>query len=148
MTYLHGGEQYIALAVSARGKPAEIIALKLGDGVDDPGVATASAMPPGASVARAAQINASPEELALARVAYGRTCAACHGAYGQGLDGGAAPPINNQTDIANIRRVVSQGQGEMQSMAALLKPEEIEAIAKFVASGLPRPAGRGADADG
>jgi glucose dehydrogenase len=148
MTYLQGGEQYIALAVSARGKAAEIIALKLGDGVEDAGVATPSPMPPGASVARAAAINATPQELALAREAYGRTCAACHGAFGEGLNGGAAPPINGQTDVANIRRVVSQGQGEMQSMAALLKPEEIEAIAKFVASGLPRPPGRGADADG
>ena len=37
--------------------------------------------------------------------------------------------------------MATSGKGEMPSMAAQLKPEEIDAIAKYVASGFPRAAG-------
>jgi quinoprotein glucose dehydrogenase len=49
MTYRHNSRQVIVVAVSTRGKPAELIALALGDGVDDVAVAQPSPMPPGAS---------------------------------------------------------------------------------------------------
>ena len=54
------------------------------------------------------------------------------------------PPLTNRTDYENIARVIAQGQGEMPSMAAALKPEEIEAIAKYTVRTLgpqARPAG-------
>jgi glucose dehydrogenase/cytochrome c553 len=143
MTYLHKGEQYIAVAVSKRGEPAEIVALKLGDGVNDARVATAPPAPQTPRRAAQAAVNATPAELTLGREAFARTCAACHGADGTGVRGGSAPPLTAITDVAHVSRSVSQGVGEMPSMAALLRPEEIEAVSKFVASGMPRaPGGR------
>jgi quinoprotein glucose dehydrogenase len=141
MTYRYNGKQVIVVAVSTRGKPAELIALAIGDGVDDAGVAAASPMPAGASVAAAARINATREELALGREAYAKTCTVCHGAAGGGLPGGNAPSLAGREDVAQISRTIAQGSGEMPAMGATLKPEEIDAIAKFVASGFPRGGG-------
>jgi glucose dehydrogenase/mono/diheme cytochrome c family protein len=138
MTYRHNGRQVIVVAVSKRGEPAELIALALGDGKDDAFVASASPMPPGASIAAAARVNASAAELTLGRQAYARTCSVCHGPSGSGLAGGAAPSLAGREDVAQMSRTIAQGQGEMPAMGALLKPEEISAIAKFVASGFPR----------
>jgi mono/diheme cytochrome c family protein len=56
---------------------------------------------------------------------------------GQGIPGGTAPPLTDQVDVAKIARVITNGQGEMSSLAAALKPEEIQAVSKFVASGMP-----------
>ncbi len=137
MTYMVGGKQYIAVTISSRGKPAEVIALTLGDGKDDAGVLTASAAPEGVLSTPRPQIDATPEEIALGRDAFGRTCALCHGPTGAGIPGGTAPPLTDQAIVARISRVVSQGQGEMSSLAAILKPEEISAVSKFVALGLP-----------
>jgi glucose dehydrogenase/cytochrome c553 len=148
MTYRYNGRQVIVVAVSTRGKPAELIALALGDGVNDASVATASAMPPGASVAAAARVNATPAQLALGREAFARTCAACHGPTGGGLPSGAAPSLAGREDVAQISRTVAQGSGEMPAMGALLKPEEIDAIARFVASGFPRAPSGGAGQGG
>ena len=140
MTYRHDGKQVIVVAISTRGKPAEFIALALGDGTDDASVAAPSPMPLGASVAAAARINATPAELATGRDAYARTCTACHGPAGVGLPGGAAPSLAGRDDPAQIARTISQGSGEMPGMGAVLRPDEIDAIAKFVASGFPRVA--------
>ncbi|MDZ4762377.1 MAG: c-type cytochrome [Alphaproteobacteria bacterium] len=138
MTYRHEGRQIIVVAVSKRGEPAELIALGLGDGVSDAGVATASPMPSGASVAAAARVNATVAELAVGRDAFARTCAICHGPAGGGLAGGAAPTLAGLENVGQIRRIIAQGQGEMPALGPVLKPEEIDAIAKFVASGFPR----------
>jgi quinoprotein glucose dehydrogenase len=140
MTYRHNGRQVIVVAISTRGKPAELIALALGDGVNDASVAQASPMPPGASVAMAAAVNATRTELALGRETFARTFAACHGATGAGLEGANAPTLAGQGDVAQVSRTIAQGKGEMPAMGATLKPEEIDAVAKFVASGLPRGA--------
>ena len=148
MTYRYNGRQVIVVAVSTRGKPAELIALAVGDGRDDAAVAAPSPMPPGASVAAAARINATREELTLGRDAYARTCAVCHGPTGAGLPGGNAPSLAGRDDVAQISRTIAQGSGEMPAMAATLKPEEIQAIAKFVGSGFPRASGGGAPQGG
>jgi mono/diheme cytochrome c family protein len=143
MTYTVNGKQMIVVAVSARGKPAEYIALAVGDGVDGPEVANASPMPAGASVARAAAVNATREELATGRTAYTRVCSACHGATGAG---GAGPSLAGLDNPAEIARVINSGKGEMPAMASALSPAEVDAIGKFVASGFPRAAGGGAPA--
>jgi mono/diheme cytochrome c family protein len=148
MTYRHNGRQVIVVAVSTRGKPAELIALALGDGVDDVAVAQPSPMPPGASVAMAAAVNATREELALGRDAYARTCAVCHGPSGSGLPGGNAPSLAGRDDVAQIGRTVAQGSGEMPAMGATLSPAEIDAISRFVASGFPRAGGAAAPQGG
>ena len=94
-------------------------------------------MPQVASVA-AAQVNTTRAELALGRDAYARVCAACHGATGAGLPGGNAPSLVGRTAVLQISRTIAQGSGEMPAMGAALKPEEISAIAKFVAAGFPQ----------
>ncbi len=65
MTYRYNGKQVIIVAVSTRGKPAELIALAVGDGVDDALSCVSSPMPPGASVSRVAAVRATREELAF-----------------------------------------------------------------------------------
>src|SRR5262249_30005765 len=132
MTYMVNGKQYIISVGSSRGKPAEMIALALGDGVDDPGGANASPAPAGAASAPLPPVTATPEEIAMGRDAYAKTCAICHGPTGQGIQGGSAPPIAGRRDTGEVARVINSGQGEMPSMAAGLTPEQISAIAKFV----------------
>jgi len=143
MTYLHKDRQYIVVAVSATGKPAELIAMTL-DGASDNGPAPASGValspsPPSTAVAAAA-ITATSDELKLGEGVYQRTCATCHGARGEGAIG---PMIAGRTDFANIARVVAQGQGEMPSLANSLTPVEIDATAKHVIKVLQPPRRQG-----
>ena len=149
MTYEVNGRQYIVVAVSARGKPAEIIALTL-DGVSENGAAPAggiqvAAAPP--SIRAAAQaVTATPEELALGKTKFDGMCVMCHGVDGKGGTPVGAPAVNGRTDYSNIARVIAQGQGEMPALANSLSPAEIDAIAKHVVKTLgpqARPAGRG-----
>jgi quinoprotein glucose dehydrogenase len=146
MTYLHKGRQYIVIAVAAPGKPAELIALTL-DGQSENGPPPPGGVPvspaPRSAAAVAQAITATPEELALGKTAYDRACAACHAVNGAG---GVGPRITGRSDLANITRVIAQGQGEMPSLANSLTPAEIDAIGKHVVKvlGAPAPtAGRG-----
>ena len=132
MTYMHRGRQYVVVAISGPGKPAELVALTL-DGASDNGPALprgvpVAAAPPSSTVAAAA-IAASPAELALGRAQYAVRCAACHGAEGRG---GGAPALAGRTDFGNIARVIAQGQGEMPALGGAMSPSEIEAVAQFV----------------
>jgi quinoprotein glucose dehydrogenase len=139
MTYLYKQKQYIVTAVSATGKPAELIAMTL-DGVSENGSAPAGGIAlspaPASSSAAAAAITATPEELATGLSVYQRTCVACHGARGEG---GVGPMIAGRNDFGNIARIISQGQGEMPSLASSLTPKEIDAIAKHVVKILQPP---------
>jgi quinoprotein glucose dehydrogenase len=139
MTYSHKGKQYIAVAVSQNGKPAELIALSL-DGASENGAAPAGGVPlavaPRSSAIAAAAISATREELALGASAYQRTCSTCHGVRGEGA---AGPIIAGRNDFANIARVIAQGQGEMPTFASALTPAEIDAIAKHVVKSLQPP---------
>ncbi len=141
MTYMVGDRQYVAVAVSSLGKPAEIIALTLGDGVDDAGVANPAPAPPGALSAPLPPVTATPEELAVGRTAFASGCALCHGPTGAGIPGGSAPPIAGRRDTTEIIRVINQGAGEMPSLAAALTPDQINAVAKFIGAGLGSRAG-------
>src|SRR5690606_1069059 len=100
MTYELNGRQYIVLAVSARDKPAEIIALTL-DGVSQNGAAPAGGVPlaeaPPSTRAAALAIAATPQELALGKEKFDAMCVICHGPDGKGLDGGNAPPLMERT---------------------------------------------------
>jgi glucose dehydrogenase len=143
MTYLHKDRQYIVVAVSANGKPAELIAMTL-DGASENGPAPAGGVAlsqaPPSSAAEAAAITATPRELSLGQAAYQRMCTTCHGARGEGAVG---PIISGRNDFANIARVIAQGQGEMPSLANSLTPQEIDAIAKHVVKTLRPPPRRG-----
>jgi mono/diheme cytochrome c family protein len=149
MTYELGGRQYIVVAISARGKPAEIVALTL-DGVSGNGAAPAGgvqvAAAPASARAAAQAVNATPAELALGKTKFDQMCVMCHGVDGKGGTAVGAPPVNGRTDYANVARVIAQGQGEMPALANSLTSAEIDAIAKHVVKTLgpqARPAGRG-----
>ncbi|THD56002.1 PQQ-dependent sugar dehydrogenase [Phenylobacterium sp.] len=77
---------------------------------------------------------ATPEELALGGAAFGRVCAACHGAQGAGAIG---PGIAARTDTAFVADIIRTGEGAMPSFASALSDAEISAIPKYV-SRLPR----------
>jgi quinoprotein glucose dehydrogenase len=141
MTYTHKGRQYIVVAVSAPGKPTEMIALTL-DGQSENGAPPPGGVPVGPAppsiAATVAAITATPEELALGKTGYDRACAACHAANGSG---GVGPMITGRSDFANIARVIAQGQGEMPALANSLTPADIDAIAKYVVKNWgPKPA--------
>jgi len=143
MTYLHKDRQYIVVAVSATGKPAELIAMTL-DGTSDNGPAPAggialSSAPP-STAAETQAIIATADELDNGAVVYQRTCSACHGLRGEGAIG---PMIAGRTDFKNIVRVIGQGQGEMPSLANSLTPSEIDSIAKHVVKTLQPPRRQG-----
>ena len=132
MTYVQKGRQYVVVAISGPGRPAELVALTLEGASDNgpapPGGVRVGAAPP-SSTAVAAAITASPEDLAVGKAHYATRCAACHGAEG---GGGAAPSLAGRTDFGNIVRVVAQGQGEMPALGGTMSPSEVEAVAKFV----------------
>ncbi len=137
MTYLHKGRQYVVVAVSGNGRPAELVALTL-DGESENGAAPAGgvqvAAAPPSSTAAVAQVTATAGELAAGKAQYDQKCAICHGAAGRG---GIAPILTGRTDFANIQRVVAQGQGEMQPMGSSMSPAEIDAVAKYVVKTWP-----------
>ena len=154
MTYELNGRQYVLVAVSKRGEPAELVALTL-DGMSENGAAPVGGVPlaaaPTSTRLAAQSFTATPEELALGKSMFDQTCAICHGPNGAGFPGGNAPPLTNRTDYENIARVINQGQGEMPSLAAALKPEEIDAVAKYTVRTLgpqARPAGARPPQDG
>jgi len=145
MTYMQHGKQYIVIAVSAPGKPAELVALTL-DGASDNGAAPAAGVPvaaaPPSSTTAATAITATPAELALGAAQFAANCAACHGPAGAGGNGG--PRIAGRTDYENIQRVIRVGQAEMPAFGGNLSPAQVEAIAKHVVKTLNAPPpGRG-----
>ena len=83
--------------------------------------------------ARRRPIAATTTELEAGKAVYARACAACHGATGQGASG---PGLTNYSDLVGAARMIRQGGVEMPAMASLLKPEEIDQVAKYVANGL------------
>ncbi|RZJ76320.1 MAG: c-type cytochrome, partial [Brevundimonas sp.] len=140
MTYMHKGKQYIVVPVSAPGKPAELVALTL-DGASANGPLPANGQAPvnaapKSSSQEAAEITASPAELATGKAAYDKACAVCHGPTG---GGGVGPNLMGRTDYNNIVRVIVQGQGEMPAIANSLAVGEPEAIAKYVIKTFQRP---------
>ena len=79
------------------------------------------------------------EQLAKLRddgmVVYGRECAPCHGADGQG--DGAGPPLNGATALANKEHVIKRilagtSDGGMDPFAKVLTDRQVAAVATFV----------------
>jgi glucose dehydrogenase/cytochrome c5 len=133
MTYMHRGKQYIAIPISQPGRPAEIVALSL-DGASDNGPLPADGKAPIHAAPKpasqtAAEIVATPAELASGKAAYDKACAVCHSPTGSG---GVGPSLIGRNDYANIVRVIVQGQGEMPAIANSLAQGEPETIAKYV----------------
>jgi glucose dehydrogenase/cytochrome c553 len=138
MSYSHKGRQYIAIALSAQGQPAELVVLSL------PGARMASAAgvtaAAGPTTAAAERVDATPAQLATGQAAYTRTCAVCHGPQGEGIPGGNAPPLKATAALNDVRNIITRGSAEMPGMASILSAEEIDAVARFVKVRLTAPA--------
>jgi quinoprotein glucose dehydrogenase len=137
MTYMHEGRQYIVIAVSTREHPAELVALALPSSEAAGGQEPAPAAAPRESTATApAAIRSSQlSSLRGGREIYARSCAACHGARGEGVSGSTSP-LSGVTDYDYIRRVVTGGSIKMPAMRTLLTKEDIERVSRFVAGGM------------
>lgn len=132
MTYEHRGRQYIAVALSAQGQPAELVVLSL-PGARMPsatGVATTSA-PPG-TAATAERIDATPAQLAAGRQLYAANCASCHGPAGEGISGGSAPALKTTAAFADVKNILTRGAPEMPAFGAVLSADQIDTLARFV----------------
>jgi glucose dehydrogenase/cytochrome c553 len=138
MTYSHDGRQYIAVALSARDEPAELVVLSLpgAQQASAAGVATAAAAAPAAPAER---IEATAAQLASGQAAYARTCAVCHGPQGEGIQGGNAPPLKSTRSLAEVGNIIARGSAEMPGMASVLSAEEIDAVARYVKVRLGAP---------
>ena len=125
-----------------RSRIAEIVALTL-DGASENGAAPAGGIPvaaaPASTRASALAIAATPEELALGKTKFDGMCTVCHGQDGKGGTPVGAPALTGRTDLANIKRTVEQGQGEMPALGNALSPAEIDAIGKYVVKTLGPP---------
>jgi quinoprotein glucose dehydrogenase len=141
MTYLHAGRQYIAVALSEQRSPAELIVLALPRAGDPPNPA-ASIRPPirstGPSTA-ADRVVASSSQLALGGEVYRQSCAACHGPRGEGVAGSNAPPLQALGSLDDVKLMVGRGSAEMPPMAAMLTPEQIDAVSRYVLVQLAAP---------
>jgi glucose dehydrogenase len=136
MTYEHRGRQYIAIALSAQGQLAELVALSL------PGARMPSATGANATAKAAAtpsvEVVASPEQLAAGRSLFADNCAMCHGANGQGISGAHAPPLTTVGTLADVTNYIARGAPEMPGFAATLSNEQIDAVARYVKVALAR----------
>ena len=139
MTYMHEGRQYIVIAVSTREHPAELVALALpmNETAHEQSTAQTVAGKSTASSPRASFEITSNRRSTLQSGAqiYARSCAACHGARGEGVSGSTSP-LTGLTDFAAIRRVVTRGSIKMPAMQTLLTKDEIDLVSRFVAGGM------------
>jgi mono/diheme cytochrome c family protein len=87
----------------------------------------------------AAAAGPTTAELTAGRGTYTATCAMCHGPAGQGTQMGVA--LTNGLEVAVIKEKVTKGMvnpgDKMPPMGAALSADQLDALAKFVAAGLP-----------
>jgi len=134
MTYEHRGRQYIAVALSAQGQPAELVVLSLpGARMPSASGTVAAATAPAASAER---VTATPEQLATGRDLFARNCAMCHGPAGKGIPGGSAPPLTATGSLTDVVNFITRGAPEMPGFSATLSAGQIDALARFVKVGL------------
>jgi mono/diheme cytochrome c family protein len=85
--------------------------------------------------------TATAAELTTGAAVYGRTCVLCHGPDGKGV-----PNMGNELkmkDVAAMKEKIAKGivnpGDKMPPMGATsLSPEELDAVAKYIAAGLPK----------
>ncbi len=131
MTYMHNGRQYIAITLSERTHPGELIVLALPKEGETIGVmknVKASEV-----LAEKEDVTATAEQLAEGGKVYGQICAACHGADGMGNSQSGAPALNSFNQLKNIKSAVVSGSAEMPAMGSMLTDEQIDAVTRFVA---------------
>ena len=94
---------------------------------------------PAAPATAAAASGPTTAELTAGRGTYAASCAMCHGPTGQGTQMGVA--LTNGLEVAVIKEKVTKGMvnpgDKMPPMGAALSADQLDALAKFVAAGLP-----------
>jgi len=133
MTYEHDGRQYIAIALSTRQHPAELIVLALPrDGDDAVARRTGNISSDSETSTPAENISVTPEQLAEGGEIFKAYCAACHGTTGQGIPGSNAPALRSLSGLVEVRNMITTGNAEMPAMSAMLTAEQIDATSRFV----------------
>jgi len=139
-TFEHAGKQYVValsagnlLVGTAHGDSVWLWAL---DGTLPPASPRDSeqrvtAAPPAPASAPAAAVAAAVD----GREVFRTNCVPCHGEDGRGGHGGGAP-LDGITDVSLIMTTVREGRGSMPPFGGALPSEQVEAVAKFVATEL------------
>jgi len=137
MTYSYRGKQYIVVAVATRQHPAELIALSLPDGDAPKTMAPTKAVTAAAArnTNRGSVTKAMQGQLDSGRAIYGRYCASCHGAQGEGVADGA-PPLSGQRNVDLVIERVRKGGIQMPPMQTMLTEQQIRDVSAFVENGL------------
>ena len=140
MSYSHEGRQYIAVALSEREHPAELVVLAL-PSAGDGGAAASSPRQEASTVEQdtAARVSGAPEQLAAGQRLYSEHCADCHGHDGNGTQASNTPPLDRLGSLADVRQVVIDGAPEMPALGAVLTSEEIDAVTRYVLVELRSP---------
>ena len=133
MTYSHKGRQYIAMALSTREHPAELVVLSLPRKGDDK-IRAASEARMTNKLGGASAVAITPQQMAMGRQVFQQNCGVCHGPDGKGLPGSNAPALNVELNLADVKTVITNGNAEMPPMGAILSAEQIEAVSRFVAN--------------
>lgn len=127
----------IAEAAPPSGPAAENTPDSLATAPAAPTATPAPAAPAPAATPAAAGLSAA--ELSSGRGTYGATCVMCHGPAGQGTQMGVA--LTNGLEVAVIKEKINKGMvnpgDKMPPMGAALSADQLDALAKFVAAGLP-----------
>jgi len=104
-----------------------------------PAADPAAAPAPAAPASAAAASGPTTAELTAGRATYAASCAMCHGPTGQGTQMGVA--LTNGLEVPVIKEKVTKGMvnpgDKMPPMGAALSDDQLDALAKFVAAGLP-----------
>ena len=130
MTYMHEGRQFIAMALSTREHPAELVVLSIPQKGDEKFVSTA--LSTGSDTTNANSVAATPAQLAAGQQVFAQQCAACHGPQGGGIPGSNAPALNVALDLTDVKNIITNGNAEMPAMGSILSAEQLEAVTRYV----------------
>jgi quinohemoprotein ethanol dehydrogenase len=133
-----GGKQYVVaysagnvLAGTAKGDSVWLFAL---DGTLPPAKERDTEARQPAAPAVAAATTSGP--VSGAQI-FQQACLPCHGPDGKGGHGGGAP-LNKESDLAMVKRTVTEGRKNMPPFGAALSTEQIQAVSDFVVSELSK----------
>jgi quinohemoprotein ethanol dehydrogenase len=133
----HNGKQYVAaysagnlFARSAKGDSLWLFAL---DGTVGPAESASTVAPANASAAAGSHeaVAGVAADLELGAQVYSTTCRLCHGATGQGNNGG--PALNTPLTPEAVAAIVRDGRNLMPAFGAQLSAEDVVSVSAYVA---------------
>ena len=130
--------------------PVVLVAAALagcGGGGDDDSTTSESAAPPATTQTQPAQTQTQTQTRTTApakgpdgaKVFASAGCAGCHTLAAANASGNVGPNLDDlQPDVATVRNQVENGGGGMPAFSGDLSPEEIDAVATYVADNAGR----------